>query len=137
MKSEPVQNVSLKGKSVIIGGGNVAMDVARTALRAGSDDVQIFCLESREEMPAWAKDVEEALEEGIVLNPTWSPTQIYHENGKVKGISFTRCVSVFDQDGRFNPACDLEDTQYLDADNILISIGQAAGHVVFARRQPA
>jgi NADH-quinone oxidoreductase subunit F len=120
------QDVPLKGKSVIIGGGNVAMDVARTALRAGSDDVQLFCLESREEMPAWEKDVEEALEEGVILNPTWSPTQIYHENGKVKGIGFTRCVSVFDQDGRFNPECNLEDTQYVDTDNIIISIGQAA-----------
>jgi NADH-quinone oxidoreductase subunit F len=120
------QDVPLKGKSVIIGGGNVAMDVARTALRAGSDDVQLFCLESREEMPAWEKDVEEALEEGVILKPSWSPTQIYHENGKVKGISFTRCVSVFDQDGRFNPECNLEDTQYVDSDNIIISIGQAA-----------
>jgi NADH-quinone oxidoreductase subunit F len=120
------QDVPMKGKSVIIGGGNVAMDVARTALRAGSDDVQLFCLESREEMPAWEKDVEEALEEGVILKPSWSPTQIFHENGKVKGISFTRCVSVFDQDGRFNPACNLEDTQYVDTDNIIISIGQAA-----------
>ncbi|MCU0600041.1 MAG: FAD-dependent oxidoreductase [Desulfobacterales bacterium] len=120
------QEVTMQGKSVIIGGGNVAMDVARTALRSGSADVQLFCLESREEMPAWEKDVEEALEEGVVLNPAWSPTQIYHEKGKVKGISFTRCISVFDQDGRFNPECNLEDTQYVDTDNIIISIGQAA-----------
>lgn len=120
------QELKLKGKSVIIGGGNVAMDVARTALRAGSEDVQLFCLESREEMPAWEKDVEEAVEEGVILKPAWSPTQIYHENGKIKGISFTRCVSVFDQEGRFNPTCDLDDTQYVDTDNIVISIGQAA-----------
>ncbi len=120
------QDLKLKGRSVIIGGGNVAMDVARTALRAGSEDVQVFCLESREEMPAWEKDVEEALEEGVILNPTWSPTQIYHEQGKIKGIRFTRCVSVFDQDGRFNPECDFEDTQYVETDNVIISIGQAA-----------
>lgn len=118
-------DLTLSGKSIIIGGGNVAMDVARTALRAGSDDVQIYCLESRDEMPAWEKDVEEALEEGIVLNPSWSPSRIFHNMGKVSGMTFDRCLNVFDQDGKFNPACDLNDIHHVDADNIIISIGQA------------
>jgi len=120
------KDIQLKGKTVVIGGGNVAMDVARTALRSGSDDVQLYCLESRDEMPAWEKDIEEAVEEGIILNPAWSPEQITHKDDCVSGISFTRCVSVFDQEGKFNPECDLNDTHYLDADNIIISIGQAA-----------
>jgi len=119
------QTIGLSGKSVIIGGGNVAMDVARTARRAGSDDVQVFCLEARDEMPAWEKDIEETIEEGIIVNPSWSPTRIEHENSRVRGISFTRCISVYDQDGRFSPTCDMEDTQFIEADNIIISIGQA------------
>jgi len=115
----------LAGKTIVIGGGNVAMDVARTALRCGAGDVQVFCLESREEMPAWDKDVEEALEEGVVLNPSWSPARIFNKEGKISGMSFTRCVNVFDQNGKFNPECDLDDTQFVDTDNIIISIGQA------------
>ncbi|MBS3756198.1 MAG: FAD-dependent oxidoreductase, partial [Desulfobacterales bacterium] len=118
-------DIRLSGKTVVIGGGNVAMDVARTALRAGAEDVQLYCLESREEMPAWDKDVEETEEEGAIVNPEWSPAQIYQENGRVRGISFTRCLAVFDQEGSFNPECDASDTQYIEAENIIISIGQA------------
>jgi len=118
-------DMRLAGKTIVIGGGNVAMDVARTALRCGAGDVQVFCLESREEMPAWDKDVEEALEEGVVLNPSWSPARIFNKEGKISGMSFTRCVNVFDQNGKFNPECDLDDTQFVDTDNIIISIGQA------------
>ena len=115
----------LSGRTMVIGGGNVAMDVARSALRSGSDDVQLFCLESRDEMPAWEKEIEEAEEEGVVINPAWMPARIEHENGKVKGVSFTRCVSVFDQEGRFNPECDFMETRFVEADNLVISIGQA------------
>lgn len=118
-------DIRLSGKTVVIGGGNVAMDVARTALRAGSDDVQVFCLESRDEMPAWAKDVHETEEEGALINTQWSPEQISQENGRIKGISFSRCLAVFDQEGNFSPECDESDNQYIDADNIIISIGQA------------
>jgi len=120
------QEVPLSGKTVVIGGGNVAVDVARTALRSGAHDVQIFCLEPRDEMPAWEKDVEEAVDEGIVINPEASPSNITQEGGRVTGIEFTHCVCVFDDEGCFNPTCDLEDTRLVEADNILISIGQAA-----------
>lgn len=118
-------DIRLSGKTVVIGGGNVAMDVARTAIRAGSDDVQVFCLESRDEMPAWDKDIEETEEEGVIINTQWSPDQIFEQNGRIKGISFSRCLSVFDQEGKFRPECDASDTQYIEADNIIISIGQA------------
>ncbi len=77
-------------------------------------------------MPAWEKDVEEAIDEGIVINPDLSPSKITHEKGRVTGIEFTRCISVFDDEGGFNPTCDLDDTRFVDADNVLISIGQAA-----------
>jgi NADH-quinone oxidoreductase subunit F len=119
------QEIPIHGKTVVIGGGNVAFDVARTALRAGAQDVQVFCLEPRDEMPAWEKDVAEAMEEGVVLNNAWSPQQIVHENGRIKGVEFVRCLCVFDDEGCFNPECDLNDTQFVEADTILISIGQA------------
>jgi NADH-quinone oxidoreductase subunit F len=120
------QKVPLSGKTVVIGGGNVAVDVARTALRAGAQEAQIFCLEPRDEMPAWEKDVEEAIDEGIVINPGLSPSKIVHDKGRVTGIEFTRCICVFDDEGCFNPTCDLDDTRFVDADNVIISIGQAA-----------
>ncbi len=120
------KEVPLSGKTVVIGGGNVAVDVARTALRSGARDVQIFCLEPRDEMPAWEKDVEEAIEEGIVISPEASPSRINQKDGRVTGIEFTHCVCVFDDEGCFNPTCDLEDTRLVEADNIIIAIGQAA-----------
>jgi len=120
------KKVPLSGKTVIIGGGNVAVDVARTALRAGAQEAQIFCLEPRDEMPAWEQDVDEAVDEGIVINPDLSPSKITHNEGRVTGIEFTRCICVFDDEGCFNPTCDLDDTRFVDADNVIISIGQAA-----------
>ena len=120
------KDVPLSGKTVIIGGGNVAVDVARTALRSGARDAQIFCLEPRDEMPAWEQDVEEAIDEGIVINTEASPSKITQKEGRVTGIEFTHCVCVFDDEGCFNPTCDLDDTRFVDADNVIISIGQAA-----------
>jgi NADH-quinone oxidoreductase subunit F len=117
--------ITLKGKTVVVGGGNVAMDVARTALRIGSGDVQIFCLESRDEMPAWDKEVEETLDEGIAINTSWGPKRIINTSGRVKSMEFVRCISVFDAEGRFNPAFDETTTQVVEADNVIISIGQA------------
>ena len=120
------KEVPLSGKTVIIGGGNVAVDVARTALRSGAQNAHIYCLEPRDEMPAWEQDVDEAVDEGIVINSEASPNRIIHEGGRVTGIEFTRCVCVFDDEGCFNPTCDLDDTRFVDADNVIISIGQAA-----------
>ncbi len=115
--------VALKGKAVVIGGGNVAMDVSRAALRAGPDSVHLYCLESRAEMPAWKHEIEEAEKEDIVINNSWGPKQILHENGRVTGVEFKRCVSVFDSDGRFRPVYDEDNTVIVDADAVLLSIG--------------
>jgi len=120
------RDMPLSGKTVIIGGGNVAVDVARTALRSGAHDAHLFCLEPRDEMPAWEQDVDEAIDEGIVINSEASPSRITHEDGRVTGVEFTRCVCVFDDEGCFNPTCDLDDTRFVDADNVIVSIGQAA-----------
>lgn len=114
-----------QGKTVVIGGGNVAVDVARTSLRTGASEVHLFCVEARDMMPAWEKEVAEAVEEGVVINADWAPKRIVHESGRVTGIEFVRCVSVFDEEGTFNPMSDESVRQVIDADHVVISIGQA------------
>ena len=117
--------MELKGNVVVIGGGNVAIDVARTAGRVGAAKVEMFCLESRAEMPALDEEVEEALAEDIIVNNSWGPKRILQENGKVVGIEFKKCVSVFDKDRRFSPVFDEAETKIVKADHILLSVGQA------------
>ena len=119
------ESMKLKGKTVVIGGGNVAADVARTALRAGSSDVTMFCLEKREEMPAAKDEIEEALEENIDIENGWGPKEILTEDGHVTGVVFKKCVSVFGSDGRFAPAYDENDTVTVSCSNVLLSIGQS------------
>lgn len=119
------EKIPLKGKSVVIGGGNVAIDVARSALRSGADDVQLFCLEARDEMPAWEKEIEEAIEEGIIINPSWGPKQLLQMKEKVVGVKFVHCTSVFDDQGIFNPTFDEFTPQVVEADSVIIAIGQA------------
>lgn len=118
------ENMKLSGKTVVIGGGNVAMDVARTALRAGSDDVSMYCLESRDEMPAAKDEIEEALEENISINNGWGPKEIITENGRVKAVVLKKCTSVFNAEKRFAPVYDENDTITIECDNVLLSIGQ-------------
>jgi NADH-quinone oxidoreductase subunit F len=117
--------VSARGRTLVIGGGNVAVDVARTALRTGATDVQLFCLEAREEMPAWEKEVEEAVDEGITVNPSWGPKQVLHQEGRVTGVEFVRCAAVFDDEGRFNPCFEEQETRTVAAETVIIAIGQA------------
>ena len=115
----------LQGRTVVIGGGNVAVDVARTALRTGSDSVALYCLESETEMPAAADEVAETRAEGIAVNNGWGPKRIIVEDGHVRGIEFKRCVSVFDESHRFSPKYDENETVLVDCENILTSIGQS------------
>lgn len=118
------EHMKLSGKTVVIGGGNVAMDVARTALRAGSDDVSMYCLESRDEMPAAKDEIEDALEENISINNGWGPKEIITENGRVKAVVLKKCTSVFNAEKRFAPVYDENDTITIECDNVLLSIGQ-------------
>ncbi len=119
------KEIQLKGKVVVLGGGNVAIDVARTALRVGAQDVQIFYRRTKEEMPAWEKDIEEAIEEGIVINPLWAPKQIIHNGGTITGIEFMRSMTVFDEEGHSSLSVNEKVTQMVEAETIIISIGQA------------
>lgn len=116
---------ALHGKVVVIGGGNVAIDVARTAVREGAESVAMYCLEARNEMPALDEEIEEALEEDIVINNSWGPKRIISKNGKVTGIELKKCVSVFDKDKKFNPKYDENETITVDADFVLLSVGQS------------
>lgn len=119
------EDVNLKGNVVVIGGGNVAIDVARTATRVGGENVNIFCLESLEEMPALDEEIEETLAEGITINNSWGPKRIISENGYVTGIEFKKCIYVFDENNRFNPKYDEDNTMIIKADTILLSVGQS------------
>lgn len=110
---------------VVIGGGNVAMDVARTALRLGPREVHVYCLEERGEMPAHAWEIREAEEEGIVMHPGWGPKRITG-GGKVEQVDFRKCTSVFDDGGRFAPEFDETVTASQEAQRVLIAIGQEA-----------
>lgn len=104
------EKTGVEGKVIVIGGGNVAIDVARSAVRLnGVVQTDIFCLEARENMPAHNEEIDEALEEEITINNAWGPTRIVTENGHVTGVEFKRCMSIFDADGRFNPQFDEAD----------------------------
>jgi len=118
-------NIKLDGKTIVIGGGNVAIDVARTAVRVGAFSVDMFCLESLEQMPAHEEEIREAQEEDIVINNGWGPKRIVTKDNKVTGVEFKKCVSVFDESGAFNPVYDENNTRFVDADYILVSVGQA------------
>ena len=118
--------MKLSGDVVVVGGGNVAVDVARTALRTTTGKVTMLCLEQPEEMPAADDEVAEAKAEGIEVKNGWGPKEVLVENGKVKGIVFKRCMRVFDEQNRFSPAYDENDTITIDCENVLQAIGQAA-----------
>jgi len=117
---------SMTGKAVVIGGGNVAMDVARTALRLGASEVQLACLECSEEMPAHGWEIEDAKEEGVIIYPSWGPNEILGNGGKVTGIDLIKCTSVFDKGGNFCPEFDSCETKTIETDRVLLAIGQSS-----------
>ncbi|UCH33774.1 MAG: FAD-dependent oxidoreductase [Armatimonadota bacterium] len=117
---------ALGERVVVIGGGNVAIDVARCARRLGATHVTMACLEARGEMPAWDWEIEEAVEEGVGLAPSWGPQSVAAEQGAVRAIELQRCTRVFDEDGRFSPAFDESETSVVEADTIVLAIGQRA-----------
>lgn len=116
---------ALEGKVVVIGGGNVAIDVARTAVRDGADATAMYCLESAAEMPALPEEQEEARGEGIEINNGWGPKCFEVAEGRVTGVVFKKCVSVFDEEHKFAPKYDENDTITVPADYVLVSVGQS------------
>jgi len=110
---------------VVIGGGNVAVDVAQTAYRLGAASVQLVCLESRETMPAFNRAVFEAISENIELLCSWGNPRFTFEQRRLKGVRVEACASVFDSQGCFNPVFDSSTSRFIEADTVIIAIGQA------------
>lgn len=119
------REISLKDNLLVIGGGNVAIDVALSALRLGAKNVTLACLESREEMPANPWEIEMAREEGVKMLYSWGPKKILSQEGSVTGVDLVRCTSVFDDQGNFCPFFD-DTTKTVGADQIVLAIGQAS-----------
>lgn len=103
----------------------MAVDVARSSVRAGSSSVSMYCLEDRLTMPAANEEVVEALEEGIEIHNSWGPKEIIIEDGSVRGIVLQKCVSVTDRDGNFHPQYDETNCITVECEHVLISIGQS------------
>jgi 2-oxoacid:acceptor oxidoreductase gamma subunit (pyruvate/2-ketoisovalerate family) len=112
-------------KVVVIGGGNVAVDVAISALRLGAKDVTMVCLENREQMPAYKDEIAQAEEEGVRIISSRGVKRILGASGKVSGIELKACTSVYDKNGKFNPCYNEEETQKLEVDTVIEAIGQA------------
>ncbi|RJR22727.1 MAG: 4Fe-4S dicluster domain-containing protein [Desulfobacteraceae bacterium] len=119
------KNIELNSRVLVVGGGNVAVDVALTAVRLGAGDVTMACLERFDEMPANPWEIEMAREEGVKIMPSWGPGRILGENGMVSGVELIRCASVFDERGNFCPAFG-DETITFPADQVILAIGQAA-----------
>ncbi len=119
------KDLSLKENLIVIGGGNVAIDVALTALRLGVKYVTLACLESREEMPANPWEIDMALEEGVEILYCWGPKRIIHENGVVLGVELVRCTSVFDEEGNFCPFFD-NTFKTIEAEQVILAVGQSS-----------
>src|SRR5271165_7099610 len=147
--------IELGKRVAVVGGGNVAIDVARSAVRlvheaadlaaldadgghlqpafdaarmarrSGAEQVVMVSLESRAQMPAWKGEVEEAEHEGISVENSWGPKEIVGEDGVVTGLKVRRCVSVFDENGRFNPAFS-EEEKIIPCESVILAIGQQA-----------
>ena len=116
---------AVREKVAVIGGGNVAVDVALSALRLGAQKVSLACLEKREEMPANPWEIEQAQAEGVEMLYAWGPSRVLGNDGKVAGLELVRCTSVFDENGNFCPYFD--DTKIMiDADQVVLAVGQAS-----------
>ncbi len=115
----------LEGDVVVVGGGNVAIDAARISSRCVDAKISMFCLEQRENMPASKEEIAEALEEGIELNCGWGPKEVLEEDGKVAGVVFKKCIRVLDEQGRFSPEYDEEQTVTIPCKHVIFSVGQA------------
>ena len=131
--TQSAKSPTIGSRVLVVGGGNVAVDVAITAKRLGATHVSMACLEARDILPAFPEDIAQALEEGIELMPSWGPKRVLVRRGNAYGLELVRCTSVFDAQGRFRPSFDPDTTQTVEADTILVAIGQGPD-VAFAGR---
>ena len=117
---------SLSGRVVVIGGGNIAADVARTAVRCGAENVSLYCLEGYDEMPMGEEDRSECERDGVAVYAGWGPREVSIEGGKAAGVSFVKCLKVKDENGRFAPVYDENTVQVAPCTTVLFCIGQKA-----------
>ncbi|MDP1809200.1 MAG: FAD-dependent oxidoreductase, partial [Actinomycetota bacterium] len=120
------QPVDLGDDVIVIGGGNVAVDVARSIRRLGDKTVKMVCLEARDEMPAHDWEIEDAMAEGVEIHCSWGPDKIVGEHAQVTGLEFKECTCVFDDERRFNPRFDESKRNIMSADTIILAIGQGS-----------
>ena len=128
--------VSLGDRVAVIGGGSVAIDAARVSLRLGAKEVHLVCLETRDltskdRMLAQDWEIEEAEDEGLIIHPSLGPKEILTKQGKVIGLESIICTSVRDADGRFAPKFAEGPGPTIQADTIIVAIGQRPGEAVF------
>lgn len=116
-----------EGDVVVVGGGNVAIDCARNAHRLGAKRVGMYCLETREDMPASREEIREAEEENVSVNPSWGPKEVkVNDKGEVCGIVFKKCLRTIDPSTKkFSPMYDENETIEVSADKVVFAIGQA------------
>jgi len=112
-----------EGDVIVVGGGNVAIDVALTVKRMGAKNVHLFCLEKREEMPAHEWEIARAEEEGVFINNSWAPKKMLGGE-QTTGLGLVKCTSVFDDACNFNPTYDEEITHKMEANHIILAVGQ-------------
>ena len=115
---------TLSGKVVVIGGGNIGADVARTAVRCGAESVHLYCLEAYDDMPMGEEDRSECERDGITVHAGWGQTEIVVEDGKCAGIRFRKCTRVKNDEGRFAPEFDDSVSEQAECATVLYCIGQ-------------
>ncbi len=118
------RGVKIKDRMLVFGGGDVAMHVALTGLRLGAKEVELVCLESAEELPAHKEHVQQAKDEGVSINVSWGPKRVLGKDGKLAGVEFVRCTSVFDKENKFCPCFDERETKFIGADTVVFAVGQ-------------
>ena len=130
-KAGAEEGFAFEGDVVVVGGGNVAIDAARVSSRCTEHRISMYCLEQKEQMPASKDEIAEALAENVSLNCGWGPKEILVEDGHVTGIVFKKCLRVQDENGRFAPEYDENDTVSVPCRHIIFSVGQAIdwGHI--------
>ncbi len=124
---------ALPQKVLIVGGGNVAMDAALSARRMGAEEVEVVCLEQRDQMPAHEEEYLQALDVGVRFHHGWEPQRIIRERGRGREVQFVKCIAVFDDTGRFNPVCDTSVKLIRDADMVVSATGQSVDIKPFAK----
>lgn len=123
LKKANTGNCSFDDETVVVGGGNVAIDAARVSARSGAKKVTMLCLESKDIMPATKEEIKEAEEDGVEIKCGWGPKEVIVENGKATAIVFKKCTRVFDENKKFSPVYDENETVTVPATKIIFAIG--------------